>query len=139
MVDALINVVSIAVFIGVLLWLMRQSRRSLVGWHSPDGYDFVAAARTIDDSGTPTRWRVVRARLDPSTAQLSLLPRGARSGEVRGTFRIVGRPHESSVVGLHRRHAGFVARRGDDDVMVRVDRGSLPFDRLNAVVDALAQ
>jgi hypothetical protein len=44
-VDAVINVISIVVFVGVLVWLMRQSRRSLVGWHSPDGFDFVAAAR----------------------------------------------------------------------------------------------
>lgn len=135
MVDAVFNVISIVVFVGVLVWLMRQSRRSLVGWHSPDGFDFVAAARGVDDSGTPTKWKVVRAHLDPSTKKISLLPRGVRSSDVRGTFDVVGRPHESMTKGLNPRHAGFVVRRGDHDVMVRVERGSLPFDRLTAVVD----
>jgi hypothetical protein len=135
-VDAVINVISIVAFVGVLVWLMRQSRRSLVGWHSPDGCDFVAAARGVDDSGTPTKWKVVRAHLDPSTKKISLLPRGARSSDVRGTFDIVGRPHDSMMKGLHVRHAAFVVRNGDRDVMVRVERASIPFDKLNAVVDA---
>ena len=136
MVDAVINVISIVAFVGVLVWLMRQSRRSLVGWHSPDGCDFVAAARGVDDSGTPTKWKVVRAHLDPSTKKISLLPRGARSSDVRGTFDVVGRPHDSTTKGLHARHAAFVVRNGDRDVMVRVERASIPFERLNAVVDA---
>ena len=136
MVDAVINVISIVAFVGVLVWLMRQSRRSLVGWHSPDGCDFVAAARGVDDSGTPTKWKVVRAHLDPSTKKISLLPRGARSSDVRGTFDVVGRPHDSMTKGLHARHVAFVVRNGDRDVMVRVERASVPFDKLNAVVDA---
>jgi len=135
-VDAVINVISIVAFVGVLVWLMRQSRRSLVGWHSPDGCDFVAAARGVDDSGTPTKWKVVRAHLDPSTKKISLLPRGARSSDVRGTFDVVGRPHDSMTKGLPARHAAFVVRNGDRDVMVRVERASIPFDKLNAVVDA---
>ena len=136
MVDAVISVISIVAFVGVIVWLMRQSRRSLVGWHSPDGCDFVAAARGVDDSGTPTKWKVVRAHLDPSTKKISLLPRGARSSDVRGTFDVVGRPHDSMTKGLHVRHAAFVVRNGDRDVMVRVERASIPFDKLNAVVDA---
>lgn len=136
MVDGVINVISIVAFVGVLVWLMRQSRRSLVSWHSPDGCDFVAAARGVDDSGTPTKWKVVRAHLDPSTKKISLLPRGARSSDVRGTFDVVGRPHDSMTKGLHARHAAFVVRNGDRDVMVRVERASIPFDKLNAVVDA---
>ena len=138
-VDAVINVVSVVVFVGVLVWLMRQSRRSLVGWHSRDGYDFVAAARGIDESGTPTRWKIVRVHLDPDSKTLSLLPRGARSTEVRGSFRIVGRPHESVTKGLHPRHAAFVVRRDDGDVLVRVDRSSLPFDRITATIESSAQ
>jgi hypothetical protein len=138
-VDALINVASIVLFVGVLVWLMRQSRRSLVGWHSPDGYDFVAAARGVDDSGTPGRWKIVRVHLDPQTTSVSLLPRGTRASDVRGTFRVVGRPHESATKGFAPRHAGFVVRRDDRDVLVRVDRGSLPFDRFNAVIDGSAQ
>lgn len=139
MVDALVNVVSIVVFVGVLVWLIRQSRRSLVGWHSPNGYDFVANARSIDASGTPTRWRVVRARLDPSTKVVSLLPRGARSGDVRGEFELVGRPHESETKSMGPRHGAFVVRSRDRDVLLRVERHSLPFTRLTDVVDRNGQ
>ena len=133
--NAIINVLSIGAFIAVLVWLMRQSRRSLVGWHSPDGCDFVASARVSDDAGTPSKWIVVRAHLDPMERKISLLPRGARSSGVRGTFDVVGRPHDASAAGLTTRDAGFVARGSNRDVLVRVARGSLPCDLLNALVD----
>jgi hypothetical protein len=139
MIDAVVNVVSIVVFVSILVWLMRQSRRSLVGWHSADGNDFVATARTIDDSGTPTRWRVVRARLDPMTSMVSLLPRGVRSGDVRGTFELVGRPHESETALLGPRHGAFVLRSPDRDIVLRVELHSRPFTNLTDVVDRTGQ
>lgn len=133
MVDALINVVSIVVFVGVLVWLMRQSRRSLTGWHSTDGRDFVAHARGVDESGTPTRWKVVRAHLDEETATVSLLPRG-RATDVRGSFLLAGRPGSPELFGGSTRHSAFVLRGSDHDVIVRVVRGSLPEERLESTL-----
>jgi hypothetical protein len=138
-VDAVINMVSIVVFVAILVWLMRQSRRSLVGWHSPDGLDFVATARGIDESGTPTKWKVVRARFDPTTNDVSLLPRGARSADLRGTFRLAGRADESATTGMNPRHVGFVVRHADRDVLLRVERASAPCANLTEAVERLGQ
>jgi len=133
--DALINIVSIVVFVAVLVWLMRQSKRSLTGWHSGDGRDFVAHARSVDVSGTPTRWKVVRAHLDEATSTVSLLPRG-RATEVRGNFTLVGRPASPDPGGSSTRFSSFVLRGRDHDVVVRVTRGSLPEERLESVLGA---
>ncbi|MFM9136578.1 MAG: hypothetical protein ACKOQZ_00245 [Actinomycetota bacterium] len=135
MADALINIVSIVVFVGVLVWLMRQSKRSLTRWHSGDGRDFVAHARSVDDSGTPTRWKVVRAHLDETTSTVSLLPRG-RASDVRGSFILVGRPAATDSTRSATRFASFVLRGHDHDVVVRVARGSLPAERLESVLAA---
>lgn len=121
------NLITSALFLGVLLSIAAFGRDREPSWVSRDGSRFVARARVIDErGGRPGRWMVIRGGLGAGAVVIQPGFTGSRS--VAGTYREAAR-----LDGTHRGSVLFVLR-GERSIVVRVRNA----ERLETALDALS-
>lgn len=121
------NALTSALFVILLLGVVRWGRNRENSWLSREGDRFIARARVLDSrGGRPGRWMHVRGGLGP--ASVIVQPGFTGSKSVAGTY-----PHVSRISDDHH-GAVLYALRGDNTIALRV-RGC---DGLIAALDGLA-
>ena len=96
MIRGLLNVASSALFISLLGFAMRWSRRGERQWTSPDGMRCICQMR-ISADGLEHPWREVRLLIIPALSTIAITAKGHRGKPFRGTWNLLGTPHSSLV------------------------------------------
>jgi hypothetical protein len=93
--SSLLNIVSSLLFIGMLIVLMRLTRRGSGYWESKDGKRSICRMQLMDDEGN---WKRVRIVVDFGSNAALVTARGRNSNAYSGAWRVIGHAHQSQRV-----------------------------------------
>jgi len=122
--SSLLNIVSSLLFIGMLIVLMRLTRRGSGYWESKDGKRCICRMQLMDDEGN---WKRVRIVADFGANAVIVTSRGRNSTAYLGAWRVIGYAHQTRRADVDDTEKVFaLAHSSNEDnlAMLRLPTGS---------------
>jgi hypothetical protein len=121
MIRNLANVASSALFVALLGFAMWWSRRGERQWTSSDGLRCICQMR-ISGDGLEHPWREVRLLIIPSLSTIAVTAKGRRGKPFRGTWNLLGIPHDSLIADVRDDQQTFAAHKQGDTEQTAIVR-----------------
>ena len=121
MMRGLLNVASSALFISLLVFAMWWARRGERQWTSSDGLRCICQMR-ISGDGLEHPWREVRILIIPSLSAIAVTAKGHRGKPFRGTWNLLGIPHDSLIADVRDDQQTFAAHKQGDTEQTAIVR-----------------